>query len=86
MLVTTRLRHVTSTKWGTKRYLQMNRLTRVVAFVRAFGLLAPMGASRPLQPQPTTFLNSKGRSKVRKILDTTSGRAEPDIAANLTLG
>jgi putative transposase len=26
MLVAARLRHVAATKWGTKRYLQMNRL------------------------------------------------------------
>ena len=26
-----RLRHVAATKWGTKRYLQMNRLAEVVA-------------------------------------------------------
>jgi hypothetical protein len=25
------LRHVASTKWGTKRYLQMNRMAEVVA-------------------------------------------------------
>ena len=29
MLVAARLRHVASTKWGTKRYLQMNRLAEV---------------------------------------------------------
>jgi putative transposase len=32
MLVAARLRHVAATKWGTKRYLQMNRLAQVVAF------------------------------------------------------
>jgi putative transposase len=31
MLVAARLRHVASTRWGTKRYLQMNRLAEVVA-------------------------------------------------------
>ncbi len=31
MLVAARLRHVAVTKWGTKRYLQMNRLAVVVA-------------------------------------------------------
>ena len=31
MLVAARLRHVASTKWGTKRYLQMNRLAEIVA-------------------------------------------------------
>jgi transposase-like protein len=31
MLVAARLRHVATTKWGTKRYLQMNRLADVVA-------------------------------------------------------
>jgi transposase-like protein len=31
MLVAARLRHVASTKWGTKRYLQMNRLAEVKA-------------------------------------------------------
>lgn len=31
MLVAARLRHVATTKWGTKRYLQMNRLAEVVA-------------------------------------------------------
>jgi transposase-like protein len=31
MLVAARLRHVAATKWGTKRYLQMNRLAEVVA-------------------------------------------------------
>jgi len=31
MLVAARLRHVAATEWGTKRYLQMNRLAEVVA-------------------------------------------------------
>ena len=31
MLVAARLRHVASTRWGTKRYLQMDRLAEVVA-------------------------------------------------------
>ena len=31
MLVAARLRHVAATKWGTKRYLQMNRLAELVA-------------------------------------------------------
>jgi putative transposase len=31
MLAAARLRHVAATKWGTKRYLQMNRLAEVVA-------------------------------------------------------
>lgn len=31
MLVAARLRYVAATKWGTKRYLQMNRLAEVVA-------------------------------------------------------
>jgi len=31
MLVAARLRHVAATRWGTKRYLQMNRLAEVVA-------------------------------------------------------
>jgi len=31
MLVAARLRHVAATKWGTKRYLQMNRLAEVQA-------------------------------------------------------
>jgi len=31
MLVAARLRHVGATRWGTKRYLQMNRLAEVVA-------------------------------------------------------
>lgn len=31
ILVAARLRHVAVTKWGTKRYLQMNRLAEVVA-------------------------------------------------------
>ena len=30
-LVAARLRHVAATKWGAKRYLQMNRLPEVVA-------------------------------------------------------
>ncbi len=30
MLVAARLRHVASTRWGTKRYLQMNRLAELV--------------------------------------------------------
>lgn len=29
MLVAARLRHVATTKWGTKRYMQMNRLAEV---------------------------------------------------------
>jgi len=31
MLVAARLRYIAGTKWGTKRYLQMNRLAEVVA-------------------------------------------------------
>ena len=31
MLVAARLRHVAGTRWGTKRYLQMNQLAEVVA-------------------------------------------------------
>ncbi len=31
MLVAARLRHVASTRWGTKRYLQMDRLAEVLA-------------------------------------------------------
>ena len=31
MLVAARLRYVAATKWGTKRYLQMNRLAEIVA-------------------------------------------------------
>ena len=31
MLVAARLRHVASTRWGTKRYLQMDRLAEIVA-------------------------------------------------------
>jgi transposase-like protein len=31
MLVAARLRHVAGTRWGTKRYLQMNRLAELVA-------------------------------------------------------
>jgi hypothetical protein len=34
MLVAARLRHVAATKWGTKRYLQMNRLAEVVAIAQ----------------------------------------------------
>jgi hypothetical protein len=31
MLVAARLRHVASTRWGSKRYLQMSRLAEIVA-------------------------------------------------------
>jgi transposase-like protein len=31
MLVAARLRHVASTRWGSKRYLQMDRLAEIVA-------------------------------------------------------
>jgi putative transposase len=31
MLVAARLRHVAGTRWGAKRYLQMNRLAEIVA-------------------------------------------------------
>ena len=31
MLVAARLRHVAATQWGTKRYLQMDRLAEIVA-------------------------------------------------------
>jgi transposase-like protein len=31
MLVAARLRHVAATRWGSKRYLQMNRLAEVRA-------------------------------------------------------
>jgi putative transposase len=31
MLVAARLRHVAANKWGTKRYLQMDRLAEIVA-------------------------------------------------------
>ena len=44
MLVAARLRHVAATKWGTKRYLQMDRLAEVVGHRLTALLLAPMGA------------------------------------------
>ena len=31
MLVAARLRHIAATKWGTKRYMQMNRMAEVKA-------------------------------------------------------
>jgi putative transposase len=31
MLAAARLRHLAATKWGTKRYLQMDRLAEVVS-------------------------------------------------------
>ena len=43
MLVAARLRHVAATKWGTKRYLQMDRLAEIVASPDRFALAA-MGA------------------------------------------
>jgi transposase-like protein len=69
MLVAARLRHVAGTRWGTKRYLQMNRLAEVVAIARPFAP-APMGAGAN-QPQPNNLPQSDGKSKVRKTLDTT---------------
>jgi len=36
MLVAARLRYVAATRWGTKRYLQMNRLAEVVAIADPF--------------------------------------------------
>jgi hypothetical protein len=58
MLVAARLRHVAETKWGTKRYLQMNRLAEVVAIATAL-LLAPMGAKSKTTQQPSIMLTKK---------------------------
>ena len=35
MLVAARLRHIAGTKWGTRRYLDMDRLRNIAAFVVA---------------------------------------------------
>jgi len=71
MLVAARLRHVAATKWGTKRYLQMNRLAEVRAIASAALLLAPSGA-KSKTPQPNNLPELQGRSKVRKKLHTTN--------------
>ena len=65
MLVAARLRHVAATKWGTKRYLQMNRLAEVRANARAALRLTPWGEWQN-NLNPKTFLSSKEDQKCEK--------------------
>jgi len=65
MLVAARLRHVAATKWGTKRYLQMNRLAEVRAIASAALLLAPSGPEAK-HLNPTTFPSYKEDRKCEK--------------------
>src|SRR5579863_3638791 len=67
MLVAARLRHVAATKWGTKRYLQMNRLAEVVAIA-----LAVVSPGQNKSNDKNNNLPTKKKQKVRKTLDTTS--------------
>jgi hypothetical protein len=53
MLVAAGLRHVASTRWGTKRYLQMNRLAEIVAIARLF-FSGPMGPEKN-NANPSSF-------------------------------
>jgi hypothetical protein len=66
MLVAARLRHVVATKWGTKRYLQMNRLAEVRAIASPF-CCRPLWGPAAKQPQLTTFLVSKENRKCEKL-------------------
>jgi transposase-like protein len=64
MLVAARLRHVASTRWGTKRYLQMDRLARSSPSPDL--LLWPHGA-RAINPDPTTFLSHDSNRKYERF-------------------
>ena len=48
MLVAARLRHVAATKWGTKRYLQMDRLAEVVAITEKYSSDLSLRSSRQI--------------------------------------
>ena len=53
MQVATRLRYVASTRWKTKRYLQIDRLAKIVVIARLLFLLSPMGTkANPTQQLP----------------------------------
>jgi hypothetical protein len=76
MVVAARLRHVAATKWGTKRYLQMNRL----ALGRGHRItLALSNQARAKATTKTT--TSQQRKKVRKTLDTIWTLPVPDQQA-----
>ena len=67
MLVAARLRYVAATRWGTKRYLQMNRLAEVQGHRLTFWVAGPHEGQLPKQPQPTTFSSSKEDRKCERF-------------------
>ncbi len=58
MLVAARLRHVAGTRWGTKRYLQMNRLGRSRRH-RLTACLGPMGQGKSTSTQQPSSVPTK---------------------------
>jgi hypothetical protein len=66
MLVAARLRHVAATRWGTRHYLQMNRLAEVVAIARPLCFWPP-GSQKQNNFNPTTFQHADEDRKCEKL-------------------
>ena len=72
MLVAARLRHIAGTRWGTKRYLDMDRLreqeqasrSRRVKELRKLCRCSPRGAREEELPVPRATLKSNVRTLV----------------------
>jgi hypothetical protein len=67
MLAAARLRHVAGMKWGTRRYLDTNRLARALRHEsprsrRHFSVSAPMGALTESTPNWRSFLNKSAKN------------------------
>lgn len=65
MLVAARLRYVAASRWGTKRYLQMNRLAEVVAIADSSPRF-PWGSER-CDYQSTTFLSEDEKPECERL-------------------
>jgi len=70
MLVSARLRHVAATQWGSRRYLDMDKLQTKL---QELWLLKWSGLDRPSSFRTT--LTSRGhKTNVRKLTDATKAR------------
>ena len=74
MLVAALLRHVAATKWGTKRYLQMNRLAEVAAIAWPL-CFWPSWGQKQNYFNPTTFLRDEEDRKCDKLWTLPECRA-----------
>lgn len=73
MLVATRLRHIADTKWGTRRYLDTERLRDLVAHARAIAKArSSQPAAVPLAEHGDHQLQNSPQSNVRILTDGTT--------------